>query len=106
LNGGRSSAYLLIQQNYISAVVALLWPIFLAPYLGIFIGGTKVGKIQEMFMAQLGYSEKQLPKSGVNDDTHQSVRTMVDEDYSLDRIIQRAEFASPTGEVSPANWKK
>ncbi len=63
--------YLLIQQNYISAVVALLWPIFLAPYLGIFIGGTKIGKIQEMFMAQLGYSEKQPPESGVNDDTHQ-----------------------------------
>jgi TPR repeat protein len=65
--------YLLIQQNYISAVVALLWPIFLAPYLGIFIGGTDIGKIQEMFMAQLGYSKKQLPKSGVNDDTHQGV---------------------------------
>jgi peptidoglycan hydrolase CwlO-like protein len=63
--------YLLIQQNYISAVVALLWPIFLAPYLGSFIGGTKIGKIQEMFMAQLGYSEKQPPESGVNDDTHQ-----------------------------------
>ena len=63
--------YLLIHQTYISAVVALLWPIFLAPYLGIFIGGTKIGKIQEMFMARLGYSEKQPPESGVNDDTHQ-----------------------------------
>lgn len=48
--------YLLIQKNYISAVVALLWPMFLAPYLGIFVGGTKIGKIQEMFMAQLGYT--------------------------------------------------
>jgi TPR repeat protein len=63
--------YLIIQQNYISAVVALLWPIFLAPYVGVFIGGTKIGKIEEMFMAQLGYSKVQPPESGVNDDTHQ-----------------------------------
>jgi hypothetical protein len=63
--------YLLIQHKYISAVVALLWPIFLAPYLGIFIGGTKIGNIQEMFMAQLGYSRKQVSKPGVNDDTQQ-----------------------------------
>jgi TPR repeat protein len=98
--------YLLIQQNYISAVVALLWPIFLAPYLGIVIGGTKIGKIQEMFMAQLGYSAKQSPESGVTDDTHPGVRPMVDEDYSLDCLIQRAAAASPTGEVSPATRKR
>jgi hypothetical protein len=98
--------YLLIQRNYVSAVVALLWPILLAPYLGIFIGGTKVGKIQEMFMAQLGYSEKQPPKSDVNDGTHQGVRPTVDEDYSLDRLIQRAKVASPTGKVSPATRKR
>jgi len=65
--------YLLIQQNYISAVIALIWPIFLAPYLGIFIGGTKIGKIQEMFMTQLGYSRKQPLEPGVSDDTHQGV---------------------------------
>jgi TPR repeat protein len=65
--------YLLVQRNYISAIVALLWPIFLAPYFGIFIGGTKIGKIQEMFMAQLGYSEKQPPESDVNDDARQGV---------------------------------
>jgi hypothetical protein len=65
--------YLFVQHNYISAVVALLWPIFLAPYLGIFIGGTKIDKIQEMFMSQLGYIRKQPPESGANDDTHQGV---------------------------------
>jgi hypothetical protein len=31
---------------------------------------------------------------------------MVDEDYSLDRLIQRARVASPTGEVSPAIRKR
>jgi hypothetical protein len=98
--------YLLLQQNYISAVVALLWPIFLAPYLGILIGGTKNGKIQEMFMSQLGYSEKQSPKSGGNDGTHQGVRPMVDEVYSLDCLIQRARAASPTGVVSPATMER
>lgn len=65
--------YLLIQQNRVSAVIALVWPIFLAPYLGIFIGGTKIGKIQEMFMAQLGYSKKPPTESGVNDNTHKGV---------------------------------
>src|SRR5271165_5432836 len=46
------------------------------------------------------------PESGVNDDTHQGVRPMVDEDYSLDCLIQRARAASPTGEVSPATRKR
>src|SRR5271166_2298545 len=40
------------------------------------------------------------------DDTHQGVRRMVVEDYSFDRILQRARAASPTGEVSPATRKR
>jgi hypothetical protein len=40
------------------------------------------------------------------DDTHQGVRPTVVEDYSLDRILQRARAASPTGEVSPATRKR
>jgi TPR repeat protein len=97
--------YLFIQQKYLSAVVAMLW-IFFTPYLGVFSGKVAFGKIQEMFMEQLGYSEKQPPESDVNDDTRQGVQPMVGEDYSLDCLIQRARAASPTGEVSPATMKR
>jgi TPR repeat protein len=107
--------YLLIQQNYISAVVALLWPIFLAPYLGIFIGGTKIGKIQEMFKAQLGYSEKQPPESGVNDDTHQGDTQMAawvckaaeqgdaDAQFNLGRLYHKG-HGVPQDDTQSAFW--
>ena len=48
--------YLLTQSSSIAAVITLFWA-FLAAYCGIFVGGTKIGFIQKMFMNKLGYSE-------------------------------------------------
>ena len=50
-----TAIYLAIQHNYILALPSLLWPM-LAAYLGIFVGGTQIGRIQNMFMIKLGYS--------------------------------------------------
>jgi TPR repeat protein len=114
-----------------SCIVALeIWG-YTGLFIGLFFGG--VGVVPVAFLAALLHGEwllllnmvlgvvftygtrflgiylasgKQPPESGVNDDTHQGVRTMVDEDYSLDRLIQRAKVASPTGEVSPATRKR
>jgi hypothetical protein len=51
-----AAIYLVIQHNYILAILAIFWPM-LAGFLGIFVGGTKIGTIQKMFMNKLGYSE-------------------------------------------------
>ena len=57
--------------------------------------------------AQFNLGGRYINGEGVPQDaTHQGVRPMVDEDYSLDRILQRARAASPTGEVSPATRKR
>jgi len=51
-----AAIYLVIQHNYILAVLSLVWPAF-ASFLGVFVGGTQIGVIQKMFMNKLGYSE-------------------------------------------------
>lgn len=50
--------YLVVQHNYILAILSFLWPM-LAAYLEIFVGGIQIGKIQKMFMAELRYLEKE-----------------------------------------------
>jgi hypothetical protein len=54
-----AAIYLAVQHNYILAILAIVWPM-LAAYLGIFVGGAQIGKIQKMFMAELGYLENKL----------------------------------------------
>lgn len=51
--------YFIGQGNYILAIVSVLYTIF-AAYFGVFVGGTKIGVIQKMFMNKLGYSENNL----------------------------------------------
>ena len=43
-----------LRHNYILAIISIAWP-FLAASMSIFVGGTQIGKIQNMFMAELGY---------------------------------------------------
>lgn len=50
-----ATIYLIVQHNYILAIMAITWPA-IAGLFSIFVGGTKIGVIQNMFMKKLGYS--------------------------------------------------
>jgi hypothetical protein len=54
-----AAIYLIVQHNYILAILAILWPM-LAASLGIFVGGTQIGILQKMFMNKLGYLENKI----------------------------------------------
>ena len=51
-----AAIYLIIHRNYILAALSLVWP-GLAAFLGVFVGGAQIGKLQKAFMNKLGYSE-------------------------------------------------
>jgi len=46
--------YLLLRHEYMLALLAVFWP-KLSGLLGIFVGGVRIGALQEMFMNKLGY---------------------------------------------------
>ena len=48
---------LVLKHEYVLAILALIWPL-LAANIGIFVGGSQIGIIQKMFMAELGYESK------------------------------------------------
>ena len=47
---------LVLRRDYLLACLALGWP-FCTALFGLIVGGTQVGRIQEMFMRKLGYSK-------------------------------------------------
>jgi hypothetical protein len=56
-----AAIFLIIQHNYILAILSLMWPA-VASILGFFVGGTKIGILQKKFMNELGYLENKNTK--------------------------------------------